>query len=102
VVVYPGGVVDRETGKFSADIRVSKETPPMFLVHAGDDRVSPENSAMLYLALKKAGVPAELHIYASGGHGFGMRPSKNPVAEWPKRCEEWLRAQKVLEAKATK
>ena len=51
-----------------------------------------------YRALKKAGVPAELHVYAAGGHGFGMRPGKLPTAQWPKRCEEWLRAQGVLPA----
>jgi dipeptidyl aminopeptidase/acylaminoacyl peptidase len=55
-----------------------------------------ENSVMLYLALKRAGVPAELHVYAAGGHGFGLRPSKLPASQWPKRCEEWLRAQGIL------
>ena len=64
----------------------------MFFAHAGDDRVKPENSVLLYLALKRAGVPAELHVYASGGHGYGLRPSKNPCSRWPKRCEDWLRA----------
>jgi acetyl esterase/lipase len=98
VVVYPGGVVDRAKEKLAPEIRVSKETPPTFLTQSSDDRVGAENSALLYLALKRAGVEAELHLYATGGHGYGLRPSKNPCSEWPKRCEEWLRAQKVLKA----
>ena len=53
----------------------------------------------MYLALKRAGVPAELHIYASGGHGFGMRPSKHPASEWPTRCEQWMRSQGILAAR---
>jgi acetyl esterase/lipase len=93
VVIYPGGVVDKAKEKLSPEIRVSKETPPTFIAQANDDRVGPENSALLYLALKRVGVPTELHIYAAGGHGFGLRPSKNPSSQWPKRCEEWLRNQ---------
>jgi acetyl esterase/lipase len=99
VMVYPGGVVNKD-GEIVPGIKVTKETPPAFFAHASDDKVSAENSVALYLALKKAGVPAEMHLYATGGHGFGMRPGKGPVSEWPKRCEEWLRAQGVLPGKA--
>ncbi len=95
IMIYPGGVVGRD-GEITAGVRVMKETPPSFFAHAGDDRVSPENSVKMYLALKRAGVPAELHVYAAGGHGFGMRAGKLPVNTWPKRCEEWLRAQKII------
>ena len=91
-----GRLVKRETTELSPEIRVTPQTPPCFFAHAGDDPVSPENSVGMYLALKRAGVPAELHIYASGGHGFGLRPTGKPVATWPKRCEEWLRATGVL------
>jgi acetyl esterase/lipase len=96
VLIYPGGVVRRGTDRLAPEIRVSAESPPMFLAHAGDDRVSAENSVYLYLALKRAEVPAELHVYASGGHGFGLRPSDKPCSTWPKRCEEWLRDRKLL------
>jgi len=96
VVIYPGGVVDKAKEKLNPEIRVAKDTPPTFLAQSNNDQVGPENSAVLYLALKKAGVPAELHIFATGGHGYGMRPGKEPYAEWPKRCEEWLRTQKIL------
>jgi acetyl esterase/lipase len=95
IMIYPGGVVGRN-GEINPGVRVTKETPPSFFAHAGDDRVTPENSVKMYLALKRAGVPAELHVYAAGGHGFGMRPGKLPVNTWTKRCEEWLRAQKII------
>jgi acetyl esterase/lipase len=96
VVVYPGGVVNRGSSELVPAVHVTKDAPPTFLIQAGDDRVGVENSVMLYLALKRAGVPAELHVYAAGGHGFGLRPSKLPASQWPKRCEEWLRAQGIL------
>lgn len=97
VIVYPGGALDRTTGQLVPSIHFTKECPPCFFVHASDDRGSSENSILMYLQLKQAGVPAEMHIYATGGHGFGMRPSKNPCAQWPKRCEEWMRSQGILE-----
>jgi acetyl esterase/lipase len=90
VMIYPGGVVKRGTTDLAPEIRVTPQTPPCFFVHAHDDRGSTENSVMMYLALKRAGVSAELHIYASGGHGFGLRPTGKPSATWPQRCEEWL------------
>jgi acetyl esterase/lipase len=96
VMIYPGGVVPRGKSELAEEIRVRKECPPMFFAHAGDDGVSAENSVRTYLALKKAGVPAELHIYASGGHGFGLRPSSKPCSTWTKRCAEWFVSQGVL------
>ena len=94
VLIYPAYLL--EGTALAAEIRVSKQTPPTFLVHAGDDRISAENSARFYLALKQFGVPAELHIYANGGHGFGLRPSKFACSSWPKRCEAWLRTRGLL------
>lgn len=100
VLVYPGALLKKDAEQLAPEIRVTSQAPPMFLAHANDDRVSPENSVALYLALKRAGVPAELHIYASGGHGFGMRKIEHPAASWPQRCEEWLRSQGWLKAGA--
>lgn len=100
VLVYPAYLTNKEATALAPDIRVTGQTPPMFLAHAGDDRISAENSALLYLALKRAKVPAELHIYTKGGHGFGLRPSDQPCSTWPKRCEEWLRNQGILRAAA--
>ena len=71
----------------------------MFFAHASDDLESgPEHSVAMYLALKKARVPAELHVYAKGGHGFGVRESTLPGATWPKQCVAWLRSQGMLKA----
>jgi len=98
VMIYPGMLVKRDTAELSPTIRLTPQTPPCFFAHAGDDRVSPENSVMMYLALKRVGVPAELHIYASGGHGFGMRPTGKPAATWPQRCEDWLRDIGIVKA----
>src|SRR5262249_55463052 len=72
VLVYPAYLVAKDKDELAPDIRVGKDNPPTFFAHAGDDRVRPQNSVVMYLALKKAGVPAELHVYASGGHGFGL------------------------------
>jgi acetyl esterase/lipase len=92
VLIYPGYLVEKEASVIRSEFPISKETPPAFLAHAYDDGVSPENSLFYFLALKRAGVPAELHIYSTGGHGFGLRESKSPSHTWPKRCEEWMRA----------
>lgn len=100
VLVYPGGLVAKGTVELSPEIRVSSKTPPTLLVHAHDDRVSPENSVAYYLALKHADVPAELLVFGSGGHGFGMRPGKHLAADWPKRCEEWMRDRGLLTSDA--
>jgi acetyl esterase/lipase len=96
VLIYPGYLAEKDKEILNPDIRVRKDCPPMFLVHANNDPVIPENSVRMYLALKRAGVPAEMHIYASGGHGFGMRPSDKPCSTWPKRCAEWLQSQGLL------
>jgi acetyl esterase/lipase len=98
VLVYPGYFANKERDALLPEVRVTEKTPPMFFVHAGDDRVPAENSVLLYLALKRAGVPAELHVYASGGHGFGLRPSDQPCSKWPQRCEEWMGKQGWLRA----
>jgi len=76
---------------FSNEKRINAQTPPTFLVHATDDTtVLPENSINFYLALKNNGVPAELHIYEKGGHGFGLGV-KDTSKFWTRDCEEWLK-----------
>jgi acetyl esterase/lipase len=100
VLVYPAYLVLKDKDELAPDIRVSKETPPVFFVHAANDGVRPANSIVMFEALKKAGVPAELHVYASGGHGFGLRPSDNPCSTWPQRCAEWMKARGLLKAEA--
>ncbi len=90
VLIYPGYLADRKGEKLTGDLVITKETPPMFLAHAHDDPVTPVGSALLYLALKRARVPAELHVWSAGGHGYGLRKTALPVTSWPERCEEWL------------
>jgi acetyl esterase/lipase len=73
------------------DVRVTKQTPPTFLLQAEDDPVDPvENSLLYYAALRKAGVPAEIHLYAHGGHAFGIRPTQHPITRWTPLFETWL------------
>jgi acetyl esterase/lipase len=102
ILIYPAYLVAKDKDELSPDIRVTKETPPCFFAHAGNDGVSPENSIRMYLALKKAGVPAELHVYSSGGHGFGLRPSDKPASTWPARCADWMSAQGLLKKTAAR
>jgi acetyl esterase/lipase len=99
VLLYPAWLVKDKTEELIPELVVNKQTPPMFFVHAGNDGISAANSAVMYLALKRAGVPAELHVFSTGGHGFGLRPTTQPVSAWPKRCEDWLRNQNWLERK---
>jgi len=96
VLAYPAYLT---TGDHLApEVRVNAQTPPVFFVHAGDDPISAEGSITMYLALRRAKVPAELHLYAAGGHGFGLRPTDKPATTWPKRCAEWLRSTGIVAA----
>ena len=76
--------------RFSCELQVTKETPPAFLVHTGDDPVPVANSILYYQALRRAGVAAEMHLYPEGGHGYGMRVRGFGVDTWPERCRDWL------------
>lgn len=79
--------------KYSNELQVSAQTPPTFLVLADDDTtVPPRNSVEFYLALKKFNIPAEMHIFRIGGHGFGMTKKNLPVDQWPNLFAEWMKA----------
>jgi acetyl esterase/lipase len=83
--------------KFSNETQVTKETPPTFLMHTSEDRGVPsENSIYFYLALRRAGVPAEMHIYEKGRHGVGLAPKDPVLSSWPKRCEGWMQKRGIL------
>lgn len=96
VLVYPAYLTDKG-GALKPEFVVTKDSPPMFFAHSSDDPVTSEGSAALYLALTKAKVPAELHLYATGGHGYGMRKSANTSSTWPDRASDWLRTRGLLE-----
>lgn len=97
-VIYPGYLARGEQKlTLNPDIHVTANTPPAFLVQAEDDTTAPpENAIDYFLALKAAKVPAELHLYASGGHGYGLRRTALPVTTWPDAAILWLRTIKVL------
>ena len=84
----------------SNELQVTAETPPTFLVHTNEDSgVPPENSVLFYLALRKAKVPAEMHIYEKGRHGLGLGPNDPAFSTWPQHCITWLRGRGLLEKK---
>ncbi len=81
----------------SNENQVTAETPPTFLFHTDADGAVPsENSVLFYLALRRAKVPAELHIYEKGNHGVGLAPNVPAVSSWPERCADWLRGRGIL------
>jgi acetyl esterase/lipase len=98
VSVYPGYLKDREKPELSASISVPSNAPPVFLVHGDADLISPpEGSVLMYLALKRAGIPAEVHIYANTAHDFGVRELGRPCSNWTKDCAAWLNSIGITE-----
>jgi acetyl esterase/lipase len=107
IALYPGHLwahedEDRATRdetnlSLRPDIHVTANTPPTFLLQAEDDHVDGvEQSLAYYVALQAAGVPVEMHLYAQGGHAFGLRPTKLPIGRWPALVEQWLHTIGVL------
>ena len=93
VAVYPGHMLENTTKEFelNPEIPVTARTPPTFLLQNEDDNVDGvKQSLVYYIALKKAHVPVEMHLYAQGGHAFGLRRTKLPVSRWPALVETWL------------
>jgi acetyl esterase/lipase len=85
--------IDEKRFALNPDIRVTRNTPPTFLLQAEDDNVDSVNHSLVYyIALRNAGVPVEMHLYAQGGHAFGLRRTKFAITEWPQLVETWLRA----------
>ena len=113
VVLYPGHLTIRNTkldaslartkpvlhatSELNPDIRVTHRTPPTFIVQAEDDPVDDVNNSIVYYrALQRAGVPAEMHLYAHGGHAFALRPTSQPITAWPRLLAQWLRAMQII------
>jgi acetyl esterase/lipase len=99
VALYPGHLWNSDEDKdgkkmaINPDIatHITRQTPPTFLLQAEDDNVDGVNQSLIYyIALKNAGVPVEMHLYAHGGHAFGLRPTKLPITKWPRLVETWL------------
>lgn len=94
VALYPGHMLENTSQSFQLNpyVPVTRETPPTFILQAEDDPVDPvQNSLVYFAALKQAKVPVEMHLYAEGGHAFGLRRTKFPITEWPQLVERWLR-----------
>jgi acetyl esterase/lipase len=93
VLIYPAYLtVKEENDRISPELRLTATTPPTFLSISADDPVRVEGVLLYTLALKQAGVPVELHVYPTGGHGYGLRRTENPVTFWPDRVGDWMRS----------
>lgn len=98
--ILGSNVTDETISEYSLDAQVTADTPPTFLVHAHDDGLSVEHSVRFYLALRDAGVPAEMHVFSQGGHGYGIRQRGLPVSSWADRWLEWMRAEGFVQTAA--
>lgn len=93
--IYPGHL--DQDGKLNPNVPVTRDTPPTFVLQAEDDHVDGVKQALVYYtALAKAGVPAEMHLYAHGGHAFGLRRTKRPITAWPELMMAWMKTIGVL------
>jgi acetyl esterase/lipase len=101
LVIYPGylAIADKNFAA-NSEINPTASTPPTFLVQAEDDPVHVENAVVYFLQLKNAKVPAEMHIYAHGGHGYGLRRTALPITSWPQAAQTWLHTIGMLPAQS--
>ncbi len=100
LLIYPWQVLDPKTGELLEQIQITDQSAPAFIVHTHDDASSAVGAAKLYIELKQHKVPAELHVYQNGGHGYGVRERPDSViSSWPDRATDWLKIRKLLEPK---
>jgi len=100
LAIYPGHLTTGD-GRLNRNVPVTHDTPPTFLLQAEDDHVDGVDQALVYYtALKSADVPAEMHLYARGGHAFGLRPTPDPITHWPALAEAWMSSIGVIPAAA--
>lgn len=96
LLIYPWNVYDAKRNSLLPSIRISEKSPPAFIVHTHDDRSSSLGSVLIYAGLKRHHIPAELHVYGDGGHGYGMRPVEgSDIGTWPDRASDWLVRRKL-------
>jgi acetyl esterase/lipase len=101
ILAYPGYLKPKDKDELAPGLEVPEGTPPVFLVHGDADIISePSHSVVMYLALKRAGISAELHIYADTAHDFGVRPSDRPCSAWTQACADWMRHRGFLKPSA--
>jgi acetyl esterase/lipase len=94
MAIYPGHLAKKrgDTFELNPNVPATPQTPTTFLLQAEDDHVDSANDSLAYyIGLKNAGVPVEMHLYAQGGHAFGLKPSRFPISQWPRLAETWLK-----------
>ncbi len=101
VLCYSGYFKAKDRDTIREGFPIPSNTPPVFLAHASDDNESyggsiPENSVLMYLALKRHGIRTELHVFATGDHDFGVRQNEKLPSSWTRLCVTWLRSQDLL------
>ncbi len=102
LLIYPAYLVEEQNlAALRPEVAPVAGAPPAFLVQAEDDPVHAQNVLEYYSAFMEAKVPAELHVYAKGGHGYGLRPTSDPVTHWPVAAAEWFRTIGVLPRSVT-
>ncbi|HWQ90219.1 MAG TPA: alpha/beta hydrolase [Clostridia bacterium] len=103
VLIYPAYLTVKERGdQIAPELSISSNTPPTFIAMSQDDPVRVETALFYAAALKRAHAPFELHVYPTGGHGYGLRPGKDLVTTWPKRTEDWMRSCGLCQTTASK
>ncbi len=101
LLIYPAYLTpENDRSVLAPEFNVGSQTPPTFIVQTEDDPVHVENSLVYYAALKKDKVPLEMHLFATGGHGYGLRKTDEPVTGWPHLAAAWLSARGLLTASA--
>lgn len=98
ILIYPAYLTgNNDRSVLAPEFTLTAQTPPAFLIQTEDDPIHVENSLTYYRALTTWKVPAEMHLFSTGGHGYGLRPSSQPVTQWPKLAEAWLRARGIVQ-----
>lgn len=97
VLVYPWNIYSQKQDALVEGVRVTDSCPPTFLVHTDDDRSSAVGAALYYAGLRRRSIPAELHVYGNGGHGYGLRPvAGSQISSWPDHAAHWLATMQLL------
>jgi acetyl esterase/lipase len=103
LLIYPWKLYDPKRGELIDSLETSQHCPPTFLVHTDDDASSSLGSALFYAGLKRQRVPAELHIYTNGGHGYGLRPVEgSQISTWPARAEDWFHTRRLIQNRSAR
>jgi hypothetical protein len=96
-MIYGAGFLDQDSGRLNPGLALASAPPPAFFAHAWDDGVDVRNPLVLAAEWKRAGGTAEVHVFPTGGHGYGLRPVENhPVTEWATLCARWMKTTGLL------